>query len=160
MSNLLREKHALAKLRIELEGRKGKLCRNCKGFRHLTQNCRERKKEGKEVAIPQNKFKILSSRVMQCGVEERVVKSMRTAVVKCFKCGGKEYKYRECPLWKRKVKRVVRLDEGKVHQEGRRPVCPIREKAQEEEKRLRRVEEDEAAYVAEPQKVQQGTEGV
>jgi len=26
MSNLLREKHSLAKLREELEGRKGKLC--------------------------------------------------------------------------------------------------------------------------------------
>jgi len=33
----------------------------------------------------------------------------------------------------------------KVHQGERRPVCPIREKAQEGEKRLRRVEEGEAA---------------
>jgi len=32
MSSLLKEKHALAKLREELEGRKGKLCRSCKGF--------------------------------------------------------------------------------------------------------------------------------
>jgi len=35
MSSLLKEKYALAKLREELEGRKRKLCRNCKGFRHL-----------------------------------------------------------------------------------------------------------------------------
>jgi len=33
MSNLLNEKHALAKLRAELERRKGKLCRCCKKFR-------------------------------------------------------------------------------------------------------------------------------
>jgi len=33
----------------------------------------------------------------------------------------------------------------KVHQGERRPVRPIREKAQEGEKRLRRVEEGEAA---------------
>ena len=33
----------------------------------------------------------------------------------------------------------------KVHQGERRPVCSIRKKAQEEEKRLRRVEEGEAA---------------
>ena len=29
LSNLLREKRTLAKLREELEGRKGKLCRSC-----------------------------------------------------------------------------------------------------------------------------------
>jgi len=89
---------------------------------------------------------------MQCGVEERVVKSIRTAVVKCFKCGGKEHKCRECPLWERKVKRVACPDKGKAHQEGRRPACPVREKVQEGEKRLRRVEEDKVARVAEPQK--------
>jgi len=35
MSNLLRERHTLTKLREELEERKGKLCRSCKGFGHL-----------------------------------------------------------------------------------------------------------------------------
>jgi len=67
------------------------------------------------------------------------------SVVKCFKCGDKGHKCRECPLWERKVKRVARLKEGKVHQGERRPACPIREKAQEGEKRLRRVEEGEVA---------------
>ena len=38
----------------------------------------------------------------------------------------------------------------KVQQE-RRLACPIRKKVQEEEKRLRRVEEDEVAHVAKPQ---------
>jgi len=36
MSSLLKEKYALTKLREELEGRRGKLYRRCKGFGHLT----------------------------------------------------------------------------------------------------------------------------
>jgi len=64
---------------------------------------------------------------MQCGVEERVVRSMRMAVVKCFRCGEEGHKCRVCP---KKEKRVVRPREGKAHQEG---------------KKLRRVEESEVA---------------
>jgi len=144
LSNLLREKCALAKLRVELEGRKGKLCRSCRGFGHLAQNCRKGKKEEKGVATSQNKFEILSSRVMQCGVEERVVRSMRTVAVRCFKCREEGHKCREYPLWEKKVKRVVRPNRGKAHQEERRLARPIREKAQEGEKRLRRIKEEKA----------------
>jgi len=144
MSNLLKEKHALAKLKEELDERKGKLCRSCKGFGHLAQNCRNRKEREKGAEMPQNKFEILSSRVMQCGVEERVVKSMRTVTVRCFKCGEEGHKCRECPLWERKVKRVARPKERKAHQRERRPMRPIREKAQEGERRLRRMEEEKA----------------
>jgi len=61
LSNLLREKRALAKLRVELEGKKGKLCRSCKGFRHLAQNYRNRREEEKGAETPQNKFEILRS---------------------------------------------------------------------------------------------------
>jgi len=64
MSTLLKEKRALAKLREELEGRKGKLCRSCKGFGHLARNCRNRKEGKKGVEMPQNKFEVLKSRVM------------------------------------------------------------------------------------------------
>jgi len=145
LSNLLREKCTLTKLRVELEGKKGKLCRSCRGFGHLAQNCRKRKEEEKGIVTSQNKFETLSSRVMQCGVEERVVRSMRTLAVRCFKCGEKGHKCRECPLWERKVKRVAHPNEGKVHQEERRPVHPIREKVQERGKRLRRMEEEKAA---------------
>jgi len=43
---------------------------------------------------------------------------------------------------------------GKAHQEERRPAHPIREKAQKGEKRLRRVEEKEAACMARPREAQ------
>jgi len=146
LGNLLREKCALAKLREELEGRKGKLCRCCKGFRHLARNCRNKNKEEKGATMPQNKFEVLSSRVMQCGVEERVVRSMRTIVVRCFRCREEGHKCRECPLWikGRKREKVVYVAKPQKTQQGRRPARPIREKAQEGEKRLRRMEEEKA----------------
>jgi len=145
MSNLLNENCALAKLRTELERRKGKLCRGCKKFGHLTRNCRNKRGEEKGTVVPQNKFKVLSSRVMQCGVEEKTIRSMRMLGVKCFRCREEGHKYRECPLWEKKVKRVARPNGGKAHQEERRPARSIREKAQEGEKRLRRMKEEKAA---------------
>jgi len=71
MSNLLNEKHALAKLRAELEERKGKICRCCKKFGHLAQNCRNRGGEEKRKVVSQNKFEMLSSRVMRCRMKLR-----------------------------------------------------------------------------------------
>jgi len=82
---------------------------------------------------------------MQCGVEERAVRSMRSTAIKCFKCREEGHKCRKCPLWERKVKRVACLKEGKAHQGERRLARPIKEKTQEGEKRLRRVEEGEVA---------------
>ena len=132
LSNLLREKHALAKLRVELEGRKGKLCRSYKGFGYLAQNCRNRREEEKGAEMPQNKFKILKSQVMQCGIEERVVRSVRMEAVRCFKYGEEGHKCRWCPTWKKK----------------KRPARPEKKKAQEKERRLRRAEEEEVVCVA------------
>ena len=106
MSNLLKQKCSLAKLREELEGRKGKLCRCCKKFGHLVRNCRNvKEKRGK--AVPLDKFEILSSRVMQSGNEERTIRRMEAVVVECYKFGKKGHKCRECLLWKKKVKRVA-----------------------------------------------------
>jgi len=76
---------------------------------------------------------------MQCSVEKRVVRSMKMALVKCFRCGDEGHKYRVCP---KKEKRVAHPREGKAHQGERREVrrveereaaCPIRGKAQQEE---------------------------
>jgi len=64
MSNLLNEKHALTKLRTELEGRKGKLCRFCKKFGHLACNYKNKEGEEKGINVPQNKFEVLKSRMM------------------------------------------------------------------------------------------------
>ena len=71
MSTMLKEKCAFAKLRTELEGRKGKICFECKKFRHLAHNCRNKGVEEKKTLAPQNRFKMLSSRVMRCRVEIR-----------------------------------------------------------------------------------------
>jgi len=79
--------------------------------------------------MPQNKFEVLKSRVMQCGVEGKMIRSIRI-VVECFKCGEEGHKCRECPQWERKEKRVARPREGKAHQR---------------ERKLRRMEEEKAA---------------
>jgi len=70
-SNLLKEKHALAKLRAELEGRQRKMYFECKKFRHLAYNCRNKREGEKRTLVSQNRFEALSSRVIRCGVEIR-----------------------------------------------------------------------------------------
>jgi len=71
MGTMLKEKYALAKLRVELEGRKGKICFEYKKFRHLAYNCRNKGVGEKKISAPQNRFEMLSSRVMRYGVEIR-----------------------------------------------------------------------------------------
>ena len=75
------------------------MCWKCRRFGHLAHNCRNREKG---MAVSQNKFEVLRSRVMQYGVEERTIRRQKVAVVECFKCGKEGHKYRECPLWKKK----------------------------------------------------------
>ena len=113
MSNLLKQKYVLTSLRAKLEGKKEREGWSCKGFRHLAQNCRN--KEGKEErgTTPQNKFEVLSSRVIQCDVKERIIRKQEMVKVECFKCGEKEHKCREYPLWKGEKK--LRVVEEVVH---------------------------------------------
>ena len=98
MSNLLNQKHALAKLRVELEERRGRICWYCKRFGHLAYNYRNKKKvKGKP--IPQNKFEVIVSRIMQCGMREEIkVKRQETVEeVRCFRCWGIGHYKWECP---------------------------------------------------------------
>ena len=82
------------------------MCFSYKKFGHLVHNCRNRRKGEKGETIPQNKFEVLSSWVMQCGVEERTIRRQKeVVVVECFKCGEKGHKCRECPLRKEKENR-------------------------------------------------------
>ena len=115
MSNLLKEKHALAKLREKLEGKKKKMCRSCKRSGHLVHNCRNKKEGEKGTTVPQNKFEVLESRVMQCGVEEKTIRRHEVVVIKCFKCGEKGHKCRECPLWEKKERMVDVAKPQKAH---------------------------------------------
>ena len=99
MSGLLNQKHALTKLRVELKGRKEKMCWCYRKFGHLAYNCRNKRGEIKRKPIPQNKFEIIASRVMQCGVGGEV-KVRRQEVVKevqCFRCKGIGHYKWECP---------------------------------------------------------------
>ena len=107
MSNLLNQKRTLAKLRAELEGRRGRICQCCKGFKHLAQNYRSRDEKEKRGVTPQNKYEVLSSRVMQYGVGEKTIRRQEMVEVEYFKCGEKGHKCRGCPLWKGKKLRVV-----------------------------------------------------
>jgi len=71
MSSLLKQRQAFAKLRWELEGREGHRCWNCRLFGHLAKNCKNKRgKEEKKTKKTNNKFEVLTSRVMQCGVKE------------------------------------------------------------------------------------------
>ena len=93
--------------------------------------------------------------MIQCRVEEKMIQRQEVVAVECFKCGEEGHKCRECLLWEQ-MKKVTHVATPQKAQQERRPACPIREKAQEGKRSLRRVEEDEMAHMAKPQKVQQG----
>jgi len=77
---------------------------------------------------------------------------MRMVAVRCFKCREEGHKCRECPLWVKKERAVHVAMPQKAYQE-RRPACPVRGEAQE--RKLRKVKQEEAARVAKPREAQQ-----
>jgi len=63
MSNMLNKRHALTKLRAELEGREGRLYRYCGRFGHLTWKYRSGEEQKKKTTT-RNRFEVLKSHVM------------------------------------------------------------------------------------------------
>ena len=70
MDSMLNQWHALAKLRAEIERREGRIYWRCRRFGDLAYNCRNIKK-AKGKPVPQNRFGVIASRVIQCGVREK-----------------------------------------------------------------------------------------
>jgi len=137
MSNLLNQKHALAKLKAELEGRKERICRYCRRFGHLAHNCKNKNEEEKGKSILQNRFEVIASRVMQCGMKEKVeIRKQETVEegVQCFRYWRIGHYKWECPVTKEKKKRrskeaacAVSLQKA---QQGERSAHPKWEKVQ------------------------------
>ena len=108
ISNMLNKRHALAKLRVELEEREGRLCRHCGRFGHIVQKCRSGEKEKKKVVV-ENRFEVLKDRVMQCGVRELKRQEVVKERPQCFGCGKEGHKKWECPQKKERRKEEVAL---------------------------------------------------
>jgi len=137
IGSILNQWHALAKLRAEIERREGRVCWGYRRFGYLACNCRNMK-EAKGKLVPQNRFEVIASRVMQYGVrEEAKVSRQETGEkgVQCFRCWGTEYYKWECPNIKvekeRRSKRVVCVARPQKVQQKGRPVHPNWEKVQE-----------------------------
>jgi len=60
MSNMLNQRHALAKLRAELEGREERICRKCGRFGHLAWKYRSEEEQKKKIVVV-NRFEVLES---------------------------------------------------------------------------------------------------
>jgi len=88
MSSMLNQKCTLTKLRAELERRPGKLCYEYKRFGHLVHNYRNKREGEIRTLVPQNKFEMLLSKVIRCGVEIRKQEKERKEeeAIWCFKC--------------------------------------------------------------------------
>ena len=94
MSDILNKRHVLVKLRAELEGR---LCRCCGRFGYLTWKCRSGERQKKKKTVGENRFEVLKSCVVQCGVREVRRQEEVEERARCFKCEEEGHKKWECP---------------------------------------------------------------
>jgi len=85
---MLKEKQALASLRAQLKGRREREYWSCRKFVYLAHNCRTKKEEKEKREKPQNRYEMLVTRVMQCGVRNEVEVRWQERIeeVKCFRC--------------------------------------------------------------------------
>ena len=91
MSNMLNQRCALAKLKAELEGREGRICRRCGRFGHLAWKCKSGEEQRKEKVVA-NRFEALGSWVMKCGVRKLRRQEIVKEAVRCFGCGEEGHK--------------------------------------------------------------------
>jgi len=109
VSNTIQLSHEqFAQPKAELEGRRERICWCCRRFGHLAHNCRNKSEEEKGKSILQNRFEVIASRVMQCGVKEKVeIRKQETVEegVQYFRCWRIGYYKWECPVTKEKKKR-------------------------------------------------------
>jgi len=138
MGSMLNQQYALAKLRGKIEGREERVCWGCRKFGHLACNCRNKKEEEKGKPIPQNRFEVIASRVMQYGVRGEVKVRKQKIVeegVQCFRCQRMGHYKWECPNIKKEKKKrskevAYTVSLQKVQQVGKL-VYPNWEKVQE-----------------------------
>jgi len=78
MSSMLNQQCTLTKLRAEIEGREERMYWEYRKFGHLAYNCRNKEEVTKRRLIPQNKFEMIVSRVMQYRVKEVKVRKQET----------------------------------------------------------------------------------
>jgi len=107
MGSMLNQWHALAKLRAEIEGKEERVCWRCRKFGYLAYNCRNMK-EAKGKLVSQNRFEVIASRVIQCGVrKETKVKRQKIVEerVQYFRCQRIGHYKWECPNIKMEKKR-------------------------------------------------------
>ena len=137
MGSMLNQQYVLAKLRAEIEGREGRVCWGCRRFGHLACNCRNMK-EAKGKPVPQNRFEVIASRVIQCRVgEEAKVRRQETVEerVRCFRYQGIGHYKWECPNIKvekeKRSEEVVHVARPQKVQQGGKLAHPNWGKVQE-----------------------------